>query len=147
MTIEKEPLPALFGHCQTVYTAMLEQAQTDEENDLVYEGFLTRIFKDVGLSVPYYTYVVQKLKAMGCIEQLRRGASSTPSKWLLVREPSMEYFDNDVKSVTTRAQRATRLESVEKQNADLGRRLSRVEEALDILLEMHAEGESHVEGG
>jgi hypothetical protein len=61
---------------------------------VVYEGFLTDLVKNkLNLSTPYYTKCRKALLEMGCIKQLRRGGSSTPSQWLLIREPLLTNFD------------------------------------------------------
>lgn len=104
------PPPALFDHCVRTYNAMLAEAKQvivlpDIEDDLapgdraqelshiiVYEGFLTHLFAKLNLSVPYYTSVMTRLKAMNCVRQLRRGGSTTPSQWELVYEPTYEAF-------------------------------------------------------
>jgi len=96
---ESDQLPAVFQHCCDVYTAMLEKAKpvalSEEEgggNMIVYEGFLTQLFKDLRLSVPYFTSVTQELKRMGSIRQLRRGGGQAPSQWELVKAPSEELW-------------------------------------------------------
>jgi len=94
-----EALPSLFTHSCDVYQAMLEKAtavQLSEEEGggtmIVYEGFLTQLFKELRLSVPYFTSVTQELKRMNCIRQLRRGGGQAPSQWELVRAPSEELW-------------------------------------------------------
>ena len=137
--------PALFRHCVTVYDLMREHAQTDklypgkEEEGLVYEGFLTRLFRENGLSVPYYTLVMRALRRMGCVEQLRRGGSSTPSRWHLIEAPTIEAFLSTENRTVTRAQRKSRMDKLEQQVNDLNRRLTSAEEILDALLQEHLE--------
>mgnify|MGYP003141237426 CR=1 FL=1 len=98
--IKSDP-PALYGHCVTVYERMslvaneeltIEIAEDDERIVQVYEGFLTRLFEEVNLSVPYYTQVVRMLKGMNCINQIRRGGGTSPSRWVLLGEPTSEAF-------------------------------------------------------
>lgn len=103
--------PALFEHCCTVYDAMLSEAkqipiqepvvgsssdieerQELEQHIIVYEGFLTKLFSNLHISVPYYTTVRTALMNMGCIKQLRRGGSSSPSQWEMIYEPTLEAF-------------------------------------------------------
>jgi hypothetical protein len=60
---------------------------------IVYEGFFTALItQKLNLSTPYYTSVKNALIRMGCISQLRRGGSTTPSQWELHWEPSLEAF-------------------------------------------------------
>src|SRR3954468_22235888 len=88
--------PALFGHCETVYNAMLARATSVREGNVrmvVWEGFLTKlILEELRLATPYYTSVTQALTKMGCIRQLRRGGSSTTSQWELLRAPNLATF-------------------------------------------------------
>ena len=93
---DKDAPPALFEHCQKVYECMVDHAEArlvDSTPAIVYEGFLTALFKnELHMSVPYYTSVTRALTSMGCIVQLRRGGSSTPSQWQLVRNPDLDTF-------------------------------------------------------
>lgn len=99
--------PALFNNCLKVYQRMYGEAistpvksMTDEgvsEHDvLVWTGHTTKLFEDEGLATPQYTFVMQKLIAMGCVIQLQRGGGGGFSKWLLVTEPTRELFDNSL---------------------------------------------------
>lgn len=98
MTVpETELVPALYEHCVEVYEQMANEAKLeviDESGDgrLVYEGFITRLFQDLGLSIPYFSSVMTKLKAMQSVSQLRRGGSTTPSRWVLITAPTLEAF-------------------------------------------------------
>lgn len=88
-------ISAIYDHCVAVYKAMLEEAEMEELDGLVYEGHLTRlIIQDLGLSTPYYTQVKRRLVAMGCIEQLRRGGGHAMSRWKLLTEPTEESFNS-----------------------------------------------------
>jgi hypothetical protein len=92
-TSDLEATPALFDHCVKVYEAMLADATPDESQMIVYEGFLTQLITGkLNLSVPYYTSTRKALVNMGCIRQLRRGGSTTPSQWELIYEPTLEAF-------------------------------------------------------
>lgn len=95
MDLDKAP-SALYEHCLVVYDKMSKEAKMElldgEELD-VYEGFLTSLFKDVGLSVPYYTQVVRMLRAMNCVTQIRRGGGASPSRWVMHFRPDLESFN------------------------------------------------------
>jgi hypothetical protein len=87
--------PKLFEHCSVVYEAMKKVAKgTTIEGTyaLVYEGYLTRLFADLQMAMPYYTTVMRRLKAMDCVQQLARGGGSSPSRWQLLTEPSWDSF-------------------------------------------------------
>jgi hypothetical protein len=105
---EDAPIPALYDHCRRIYNAMFAEARSvkvlaeptepdgidqPEGSIMVYEGFLTALVtQQCNLSTPYYTKAVNKLKAMGCIRQLKRGGGSAPSQWELTYEPTVEAF-------------------------------------------------------
>lgn len=85
---------ALFTHCEQVYKEMVATAEATEAGDLIYTGFTTKLFKRLGLSVPYYSQVLTELKRMGCIQQIKRGGGSAPSIWLLIGEPDEKSFES-----------------------------------------------------
>lgn len=104
---EQKPTSIIYDHCVRVYDEMHAQSReeqldlTDPDSEfgnthqaLVYEGHLTKLFANLQLSTPYYTSVMNHLKAMGCVEQLRRGGGNSPSRWMLVRPPSEESFNS-----------------------------------------------------
>ena len=94
-----------------------------EEELLVYEGFLTRLItKDLNYSNPYYTKVTKRLKAMDCIRQVKRGGSTTPSRWALLKTPQLEHFRDVSSQVTTRP--SGRIEGIEQQLRDINKRLA-----------------------
>lgn len=88
--------PALLGHCVMVYAAMEKQAQKDEQGNEYWEGALTRLVTDQGLSNPYYTTVTRALKAMDCIRQGRRGGGGMASIWYLMQPPNEELYNEFV---------------------------------------------------
>jgi hypothetical protein len=90
--IDDTHTPAILDHCAVVYKAMAERAEQKTEG-LVYEGFLTNLFRELGINQPYYTHITRRLKNMDCIRQLRRGGGTAPSVWMLLQEPSLALFD------------------------------------------------------
>lgn len=126
--------PALFEHCCRAYEAMLAEARripvvtgSDDESayNIVYEGFFTRLITGkLNLSTPYYSSIRDALMNMGCIRQLRRGGSTTPSQWELIREPSLEAFMNQM---PTKTPKQTKEDATQAQILALADRLSHVE--------------------
>lgn len=103
------PVPAGFDHCARVFAQMLKESteetlprpelkgdDADYEGDpdtiRVYEGHLTGLFQKLGIPNPYYTSVMKALKAMNCVEQVRRGGGPALSKWALLKEPTEEGY-------------------------------------------------------
>jgi phosphosulfolactate synthase (CoM biosynthesis protein A) len=126
---EEARMPALYGHCVRVYNALLQEAQRVEEAGvemIVWEGFPTTFFREkMDLSTPYYTFVRRALIRMGCIRMLRRGGSTTPSQWELIREPDPDKFlEVNVKEPTVRELQQSVFEQALR---DLGRRVERLE--------------------
>lgn len=134
-------VPALFEHCQRTYERMLELSEKKSFDGgqggegMVYEGYLTTLItKDLCLSTPYYTHIRGALIRMGCVEQLRRGGSSTESQWLLIHSPTLEAFTDQ--SVRHRKQPKAATEeqfaAQQQQITAINQRLSRVERALGM---------------
>jgi len=123
---------ALFGHCQTVYKKMEEECEvrTIEGQDVqVYEGFLTKLFNELDLAVPYYTSVMRELRKMDCVRQLRRGGGNAPSLWLLVQAPVEEVFAaTHAKPIPTQSGNQTTTKQLFQMVRDLNARLSVLEE-------------------
>jgi hypothetical protein len=126
--------PALFGHCQATYEAMLSEATRVREGDVamvVWEGFPTKLLKEqLRLSTPYYTSVLRALKRMGSVKQLRRGGSTLPSQWELLKEPDLVTFL--ATNVAEPSAQDVRLDGIEQMIRDLTRRLERVEVATGV---------------
>jgi len=131
MTADEQVEPALLRHSRTVYDAMCREAKPGLHG-LTYEGFLTHLFQELDLSVPYYTMVMKKLKAMDCVRQLVRGGGSSPSQWLLLQEPSQELYES---TPSVRAQSNDR--GMQNQmNQDVNKRLLALEEKVDLAQEL-----------
>lgn len=130
-------LPAIFEHCCSVYKAMAARAETrtvDDAEVLVYEGALTKLFRDqLGLSVPYYTSSLGELKRMGCLAQLRRGGGGAPSIWALYFEPTPDIWRNTIhRTVRTKASKTA---ATDAKINDINSRLNKVEKTLHGLME------------
>ena len=135
--MNEESIPVLYEYAHSVYSAMKEESTLEplglesEEEGLVYEGYLTKLVtQNVGLSIPYYTATTRVLKDMGCIVQLRRGGSTTPSRWLLVTEPTLKRF-NDATAYRSLKKTADKKES--QRINDLNSRLNSLEEKFEVL--------------
>jgi hypothetical protein len=94
-----EAPPALFDHLVRVYRAMRSGGSDVETADgdtmRVYRGHLTKLVtKQLGLAVPYYTEIVHALRDTGAAQQLKRGGGTSPSEWVLLREPTLEQFED-----------------------------------------------------
>lgn len=125
----------IFKHCELVFRTMSEQAKPLEVEGMeyaVYEGFLTKLFKDLGLAVPYYTQVMGELKRMKCVRQLKRGGGTSPSKWILFEAPTEQQFHAAPESALDIMRRANPTAKLQQQINDLARRLNVIEQALGI---------------
>jgi len=148
---EKEYVPpAIFFHCVSVYERMLAQAklvravevedeeeQSQEGDMVVYEGALTSLVtQELHLSVPYYTSVTRALKAMGCVKQLRRGGGQALSQWLLLREPTVELYQNMSPQTVTAARRTpSKLDQLAQRVSDHDDRLTAVEDFMAQIID------------
>ena len=130
---EQVVLPTIYEYSIQTYQAMSEQASTEvlgpahgDEEGLVYDGFTTKLISNLGLPTPYYTKVLKELQRMDCIRQLRRGGSTTTSRWLLMQEPTVELF---TKMQASNKPGGSRLDVLEQQMRDLRARITAVENA------------------
>jgi hypothetical protein len=126
----EEPLPMPYTHALSVYEEMRKGAKLmkdDQKRDiLVWEGFMTHLFDGLGLATPTYTSILGHLKRMGCINQLRRGGSTTKSLWELCAKPTEDLFRDSV----ARSKPTTKTAQLEQQVAQLNQRLTSIENAL-----------------
>lgn len=120
-------LPALFRHCKTFYNAMAELAEHKEEG-LIWVGNTTDLFTESGLHLAQYTNVTRRLQAMNCLNLVRRGGGPSPSVWCLLREPTVELFDNaQSRTKTTRRITPGSKEQLLQHYRDLSKRLEAIE--------------------
>lgn len=112
---------AILQHCMSIYDAMDERA--DEED--VYTGYLTKLFKELNFSVPFFTTIMDELKRMGCVRQMQRGGNTKPSKWLMIERPSEELFRLAAPSVV--AKKFKIADRQDQRIKDLETRVSRLE--------------------
>lgn len=79
---------------EQLYQAMTTESEPheDDPDKMVWEGFLTHLLDDLGIGKTKYGKLVRLLQDMGCIEQLKRGAGSSPSYWLLIGPPTEEGY-------------------------------------------------------
>jgi len=141
---DDRPTSVVFDHCVKVYAEMAAQSleeviSASEHPDdpanhmLVYEGQLTKLFGALALSTPYYTSVMNHLKSMGCVEQLRRGGGNSPSRWRLLREPDEDSF-RSIEGM--KRSRTGKTAALEQQVRDLNKRLHAAETELSNLKAM-----------
>lgn len=134
---EEPPLPAIFGHCQTVYDLMRQQAEVREVEGegriVVWEGFLTRLLgQELNLPTPYYTSVRTNLVRMGCVKQLQRGGGNSPSQWELITRPTAPLFRE---KAPKRNQRDLEMENLRGQITDLRDRQGKLEKMFGKLVD------------
>jgi hypothetical protein len=131
---DRKAMPMVFHHCVELFKVLTVQAE-EVEGRQIWTGYMTHIIKDeLNLSVPYYTSILNAMKRMGCIEQLQRGGSSTPSKWLLLAEPTEEVYNSP--AVRRSAKNPGRLDQLEGMLFDLNTRLERLETLIASGIEM-----------
>lgn len=130
--------PKLYQHALRVFEEMHRHSKAQKITDggterhaLIYEGFMTQLFRDLNLSTPYYSKILRRLQRMGCIIQLSRGGGNAPSRWELLKEPELDAFDD---AENARRRIPTRLGQVEQRMVDINNRLLEVEGRVEGLL-------------
>lgn len=139
---DETPPPRPFEHCILVFETMRKQAKPTKiegQHALVYEGYLTRLFSELQMATPYYTSIMRRLKAMGCVRQISRGGGSTPSRWELIREPTWELFEP---IEADRLKDNTRVGQLSDMVSALSRRLGEAEDKIEYLLARDEESTS-----
>jgi hypothetical protein len=135
--VDDKPVRAIYEHCCSVYQAMLDESTVhdatsdggDSWQETIYEGHLTKLFQEQGMSPPYYTTIRDLLIKMGCMEQLRRGGGNAKSRWRLVKPPTEELFQTADAMVKRPSGRVAMLEQGLTQAI---KRIQRLEDALGI---------------
>lgn len=138
--VTAERMPIIWNYCVQVYEAMVGEANFEplgvgygDDEGLIYDGFTTKLIRDLGLPVPYYTKILRELQRMDCIRQLRRGGSTTTSRWMLLQEPTRELFKTAVGSKESRKHSGLhRMDTLEQQVRDLNERIHRMEQAIGL---------------
>lgn len=141
---ESDILPALYGHCVTIYRMLHREAEdVDFEGDTVrvFEGSTTNVFNRAHLSTPYYSHVMKRLQNMGCVRQIRRGGGSSMSRWLIITEPTPEAWAQaaEMSRVTARSGKVVQLEQKVR---DLQRQFVEMKAVLDLLVKTVGQKES-----
>lgn len=133
-----DALPVMFEHCVEVYEALNKKAVRDPvTGDVVWEGFMTKLINDdLGKAMPYYTAILRNLKRMGCIQQARRGGSTTPSQWVLYHAPSRDLWD----ATPDRKNHNSKGDAMQAQILDLARRVDALERMLRDGVELMKSG-------
>jgi len=138
--VDPTVIPALYEHAVRVYNAMLKGAKTEDilngqAEAMVYEGHLTKLFRSLHLPVPYYVSIKNQLAGMKCIEQLRRGGGTTPSKWILWGPPDLEAWKV---YRPTKARRGNATQMQAGQIKDLHDRVTKLEGIVEYLMRREA---------
>lgn len=134
-------MPAMYHHCVQVYAEMLKTARTSYPDEgpqgedfppqVIWEGHLTKLIQDLHLPQPYYTEITNKLKAMHCMEQIKRGGGGGNSEWLLLQEPTQELWAYAEDAPSAKARKPTPMEQLQQQFRDLVTRQGQLENRLD----------------
>lgn len=132
--IPKEAMPALYQHCLTVWEGLKERAEPHPEDPdiLIYTGYTTHLFDELGLSSPYYTKIMNMMKAMDCLRQISRGGGTAQSEWALIREPTTELYQEALnKEGEVAGKSSAKTTMLQQQINDLRDRISTIEDLID----------------
>jgi hypothetical protein len=121
------------------YEKMVEEAETpdpDTDGNLVWRGFITKMYEDLGFHNPEFTYTSRLLQAMDCALQLKRGARARPSEWILIQSPTpANYLRVKDRYGAGQGNRTSPTQMVQQQNRDLAGRVRTLEQIMRNLIE------------
>lgn len=127
--------PVIFEHCLVAWRAMVKESiaadgyNPDTDLPRLWRGSLTKLFEEEGLGISRYTMVTNLLKQMDCIFQRRRGGGTTPSEWVLLKEPDLdEYTKTNLQDAKMAGKRGN---LVDQRINDLTQRLNVAEQRID----------------
>jgi hypothetical protein len=108
----------------------------------VYTGYFTKLVTvDLDLAIPYYTSLRAALMGMSCVEQLKRGGGSSPSKWRLITAPTLEAYGRyENRGGTGRNAPKSKIAQQAGQIRDLNARIDALEAAFGDVLEAISSG-------
>lgn len=134
---DTEPQSALHRHAQHIWEAMHSESKVEaldngDDGD-VYTGFLTHLFNENDVPIPYYTVIMRLLKKSDCVFQLRRGGGAAESKWLLRQFPTEELLSAVDPSTANLYGRTNKTAQLEQRMRDLHNRLSDLEHRVERL--------------
>lgn len=127
------PDPALLAHAKRLYKLMYDKGVKRTEGQ-VYTGFLTKDMEELELSAPYYTHVTRVLKAMDCIQQIRRGGGASPSIWLLKQQPTRELYDHATNATFGKLNSRSGKANLQQFSTDMTNRINAMEAQLLVIV-------------
>jgi hypothetical protein len=81
---------SLYKVTSAVYAKMVEEAETNDEGELIFTGFVSRVINEITPSQGYYTPIRRLLLSPAedpCCIVYKRGAGKLPSEWRLMHPP------------------------------------------------------------
>lgn len=82
---------------QLIYNAMYEESEVDSHGVRYWEGAITRLYAAHEVTTSGYSRVSKLFSMMRSTEMIYRGGGGTPSRVALLRFPSQELYDRNVK--------------------------------------------------
>jgi hypothetical protein len=111
----------LYEHALSVYNELQNRAgEPDKHGKMRFEGSKVEAYRAVGVSQAYYSQIFDSLTELGCIEQVRRGASGHPSVIVLHYPPDPGAFAEVYRAVLTKPHP---LDTIREELDELRRRL------------------------
>lgn len=126
--------PLLYDRCVTIYNALYEQSQVAHEGR-VFTGLVSNIFAEHKLSLGYYTPVMQRLRDMGCIEQIRRGGGGKPSVYMIYSAPTIGAYEDSKNRPSKASREEAKTSQLQSTVVLLSQRVGALESQLAILIE------------
>jgi hypothetical protein len=128
--LDLEGFPKLYQHCVRLYELLYKYGEDVSGGEIIkiYEGSITPLITELGISQSYQSKLVGRLRVMRCITMLKRGSGAAKSKWGLYKHPTIEDFhESDSTGEVKWRKELDKFDAQAQRITDLGRRITLVE--------------------
>lgn len=143
-TVSEVRQPKLQTYCALLYERFLTEHTVEVVDEIeckIWRGKLVATALDIGIPDGVYKRVTNQLENLNCIEQLERGVRGAPSVYVLLRPPTADVWQDEIrgKGLTGRYAPAIldrRISDIERRlpnNFDVVKALGELQQQIDEL--------------
>jgi hypothetical protein len=111
--------PKLYSHCALLYAKL----DSNADEDHVWQGSIIDASRQVGINIGSYSRVVNALRKLGCIEQVKQGYRGNPSIYRIHFPPTDEVWLKNAPDRTEDLTRAPSSDTMAAQIKDIQKQL------------------------